>query len=137
MSKKEEPGKYREVLNKILDKQNEIEKETKEILDDEKKILYKILNEEKFIEKEERLIKKEEELIKTVELKIEAKEEEIEKLIKNKIVTRKYKDIMDWKKSLWDMCDFKTLIDKADKTEFFCEKLNKNCNFSTCPKNLL
>lgn len=136
MSNKKEEDKYKKVLDKILEKQINIEKETTEILEDEKKILYKILNEEKFIEKEERLIKKEEELIKTVEQKIEAKEEEIEKLIKSKIVSRKYKDIMDWKKNLWDNCDNKKLIDHSDKTEFFCEKLNKNCNFSTCPKNL-
>jgi hypothetical protein len=123
------------VLNDILETQKKIEKETKKILTNVNKILIEILKEEKEIKKEEQIIKDEEEIIKDEEVKIHAKEEEIKYLIKSSVASRKYNDIIDWKKFIWDNCKYKESKEEDDKITFFCKKLNKTCNFSSCPLN--
>ncbi|MBD3204683.1 hypothetical protein GF327_10410 [Candidatus Woesearchaeota archaeon] len=120
----------KDVSDELLKNQKFIEEVVKKILKDEKKILKEILREEKEI-------KKEEEIIKDVENKIEKKENQIEELINKKIVSRKYNDILDWKKYVWDGCEYKVKKEANKEINFVCKKLKKICNFTSCPLNFI
>jgi len=123
------------ILADILTRLERIENETMQIRKDEKKILSEILKEEKSIKKEEEIIKKKEEEIAIEEQRIEEQEKAIQALIQKKLVTRKYNDVLEWKQFVWDRCEYKKQKDEDLELEYFCSKMKKTCNFSTCPLN--
>ncbi|MFH0875917.1 MAG: hypothetical protein V1859_08315 [archaeon] len=82
-------------------------------------------------------IEKEEEVIEVEELNISEKEKEIESILKKKLVTRKFEDILDWKNHLWETCPNKVEKEGEKELTYWCKKLKKNCNFTTCPLNFI
>jgi hypothetical protein len=127
----------KDTLKKILSTQKDIQKDIRKILSEVLKEEKSIKIEEGLIRDEEELIKKEEEFIKKEEILIKKKEEEIKQLIKGNVTNRKHDDIIDWKLKIWSHCEYKEHKDTPKEIVFFCKKLRKNCNFTSCPLNFV
>ncbi|MBD3203195.1 hypothetical protein GF327_02795 [Candidatus Woesearchaeota archaeon] len=116
MTEKKAEKEEIELLKKILKKEDDLEKEEHSLKDFETKLLKKILEKEKDIEEEEK--------------KIEAREEKVEKILK-----RLYRNVNEWKIKIWNSCEEKKIVDKGDEIVYYCNVMNKVCNFDDCPKN--
>jgi len=79
-------------------------------------------------------LKKEEEQVIQEEHKIEMEEEKLIDIL-GKEVNRQFDNIMDWKNYIWEACEYKKSVVKADKIDFICKKTGKTCRFIDCFKN--
>jgi phage host-nuclease inhibitor protein Gam len=48
---------------------------------------------------------------------------------------KKFSNIFDWKRAIWDHCDAKKDNMTATTITFYCDILKGPCRYETCPKN--
>jgi len=61
---------------------------------------------------------------------------DVERLIGEKS-KKIFEDVLEWKLMIWDNCPFKKSKQEGIELTYTCQKINKPCNFSICPKNVL
>ena len=79
-------------------------------------------------------LKNEEEQVIAEEHMIEIEEKKLMELL-GKQVNREFDNIMDWKRYIWEKCEYKKSVIKDNKIEFLCKKTSKSCRFIDCFKN--
>ena len=125
-----------------MTKEEEERKSVEELKKEELKLLRDIQNEEEIIKKHEQIIEAEEESIRREEKRIKKEEDLIEKKVESvdkKIdhMRRKLYDLIDWKKLIWEVCEFKKELTRDKEVDFVCQKTNMICRYEDCPRNQL
>jgi len=103
-----------------------------DVIDEEKKILEEIRNEE---HKERELLERienEEKKIETEEKQIRKMEEHIQEEI-DAATSSHQSEIIRWKQEIWEHCEFRSEKLSELEVAFQCRKLGKACTYRNCP----
>lgn len=106
-------GEYNRETNTLLYEIDEIKKELKQIQEQQLQIL------------------QEEQLIRNETQKLLAEEEKAEE----RLTKMKYSDITTWRNAIWENCQYKESRPSDKTISYWCQKLNAPCQFEHCPLN--
>ncbi|MBW2971017.1 hypothetical protein KY320_02550 [Candidatus Woesearchaeota archaeon] len=94
-------------------------------------IMEKLLQLEKQLSKllaEEDQILKEEEEIEKDSRKVELEEEKLLEILSSQI-NKRFDNIVDWKRFIWDECELRKSVLKDKQIDFYCKKTGSFCRF--------
>lgn len=95
------------------------------------KQVYKKLEE---IHKDIKLLQRAESEMLQDELKIMASESQLLKTL-DKQVPLQFTSIVDWKRYIWDTCEFRKPLEKTREIDFICGKTGTKCRYADCFRN--
>jgi hypothetical protein len=95
------------------------------------KQVYKKLEE---IHKDIKLLQRAESEVLQDELKIMASEGELMTTL-SKQVPLQFTSIVDWKRYIWDNCEFRKPLEKSKEIDFICGRTANKCRYADCFRN--
>ncbi len=81
-------------------------------------------------------LKREEDLMISDAEKIEMDEKKLLEILSSDL-NKKFQNILDWKKYVWDSCEYRKSSGNDKIIDFECAKTGKPCRFSDCPRNIV
>ncbi|MBS3164210.1 hypothetical protein J4439_02155 [Candidatus Woesearchaeota archaeon] len=93
-----------------------------------------IIKDTRLLRAEQAVIEEEERIITLKEEQLKRTEDALLKLLGERI-PRKFDNILDWKRYIWEGCPHKKGEAKDKVIDYWCTKLNAACRFDPCPLN--
>ncbi|MFH1399395.1 MAG: hypothetical protein ABIG95_04775 [Candidatus Woesearchaeota archaeon] len=81
-----------------------------------------------------RELKSEEDQLVHEKEKIELEEKKAVELL-GQGVSKQFTNILEWKRYIWENCEYKKPMVEEEKIDFICKKTGKSCRFIDCFKN--